>query len=292
MKVVQADATGQPAGGATPKILTTSIAWQKFVDVGGSTEIQVEGLGPNPVGGETGLYKIPYAEDADWLDGQYHLEWDTRTLRADGTPEFDGFCLVSIEIFDAAGNQMIPSGGAFDFLRLLAESGPGSTAKVGFKALQHLFRIDNRPVYADIEDLRMDGIASSAECQFMGGTKSSTFSAGYRAFHATVNGTTPPETFMWYYQLFYHRGLNGPTVYFQSGGENEPSTLLGGTPAISTALTFADMLADPQPGDPQHVMSKCTFALNLRAYAKHTNGSRRLSEYDREDQAAFALEIL
>ena len=96
---------------------------------------------------------------------------------------------------------------------------------------------------------------------------------------------------MYYYELFYHRGLNGPTVYFQTLGDNAPPTLLGGGAAESTPLTFASMLADPQPGDPNHLMKKCTFALNLRVYAKHTNGSRPLTEYNREDQAAFALEI-
>ena len=36
---------------------------------------------------------------------------------------------------------------------------------------------------------------------------------------------------------------------------------------------------------------KCSFALNIYVWAKHTNGSRRLSEYDASDQAAFALEL-
>ena len=38
--------------------------------------------------------------------------------------------------------------------------------------------------------------------------------------------------------------------------------------------------------------AECTFAMNLRVRAKHTNGSRRISEYDRADQAAFALEAV
>ena len=90
---------------------------------------------------------------------------------------------------------------------------------------------------------------------------------------------------MYYYTIWYHRGLNGPNVTIQTDGANAPSTLLGGPPATSIPQTFASMLGTSNHG------AKCTFALNLWAYAKHTNGSRRLSEYDRSDQAAFALEI-
>ncbi len=61
-----------------------------------------------------------------------------------------------------------------------------------------------------------------------------------------------------------------------------PPTLAAGPPAESTPQTFASML---------NSHTKCTFALNLRVRAKHTNGSRRIHEYDRYDQAAFALEI-
>src|SRR5678815_4696879 len=73
------------------------------------------------------------------------------------------------------GNRMTPNGTNFDFLRLLAEQGANSTSKVPFARLQHIFNVDNRPVYADIEDLRLNGVASSLECQFMSGTGSSTF---------------------------------------------------------------------------------------------------------------------
>ncbi len=284
VSVIRGQPNGNPAAG-TPNILTTAISWQKYVHVGGHVEIQGVGLGPNPVGGETGLYTIPYDSDADWLDGQFHQVWDTTAKDALNQPLWDGWCLLAVEVFNGAGNLMTPAANGFDFLRLMSSSGAGSTAKVGFAKLQHLFWVDNRPVYADIEDLRMNGLASNAECQFMSGTAGSTFSAGYRAFHATQNSGSVPETFMWYHTLWYHRGLNGPNATIQTNGENEPPTLLGGGPATSVPQTFASMLGTSNPG------AKCTFALNLAAYAKHTNGSRRLSEYDRYDQAAFALEI-
>jgi hypothetical protein len=285
ISVVKAQANGHAVAGL-PTILTNSIAWQKFVHVGGHVEIQGETLGPNPVGSEAGLYKIPFDSDAQWLDGQYHQVWDTTARDGANNPLFDGLHLVSIEIFDVHGHRMAPSANGFDFLRLMSASGPGSTAKVGFAKLQHLFWIDNRPVYADIEDLRLDGHPSGDECQFMSGGATSRFSACFRAFHATRNSALPPETFMWYYTIWYHRGLNGPNATIETSGVNAPASLLGGSPAASIPQTFSSMLGTSTHG------AKCTFALNLWAYAKHTNGSRRLSEYDRSDQAAFALEIL
>ena len=148
-----------------------------------------------------------------------------------------------------------------------------------FATLQHVFWIDKQACYADIEDLRMNGLPRDQECQFMTGMDSSTFSAGYRAYH--LNGP-PGETFMWYRHLWYHRGLNGPDSTIEFAGDNAPPNPLAVLPAESTPLTFASMLGGH---------AKCTFALNLKVRAKHTNGSRRIHEYDRRDQAAFALEI-
>ena len=143
-----------------------------------------------------------------------------------------------------------------------------------------MFWTDKQPCYGDIEDLREDGFPNTEECQFMSGKKKSTFSAGFRAFHA--NGPSG-EPFMLKYTMWYHRGLNGPNVTIETSGENAPPTLNNGVPAVSTPQTFASMLGPH---------SKCTFALNLSVYAKHTNGSSgRIHAYDRHDQAAFALDI-
>ncbi|MBI5026382.1 MAG: hypothetical protein HZC12_06610 [Nitrospirae bacterium] len=285
ISIVPAGPNGNPTPGSTPTYLTNPISWLKFVYVGGQVQVLGEGLGPNPVGGNVGLYRIPYREDALWLEGQHHQVWDTR-LQANGK------YLLAIEIFDAAGNRLTPgvANGTdihkdFDYLRWLEETGPDSVSRVTFAKLQHLFWINNLPVYADIVDLRKDGVASGDECQFMTGPEDSTLSAGFRAFHSTLNSGAPPETFMYYYTMWWHRGLNGPNGTIETGGANRPSNSLADPPAVSATQTFAQMLGTNTVG------AKCTFAVNLRVYAKHTNGSRRLLEYDREDQAAFALEI-
>ena len=227
---------------------------------------------------QSGLFVIPYWDASHkWFYGQFHQRWNT-------LEHANGRYLLLLEIFDAAGNRLRPNGASgpgvdknFDFLRW---TDAVNTTKVDYASVVHVFWLDKQACYGDIEDLRKDGLASTEECQFMTGTADSTLSAGFRAFHA--NGPAS-ETFMWYYKLWYHRGLNGPNRDIEIGGVNAPPSLLAGGPAISTPQTFGSML-DEHP--------KCTFAMNLRVRAKHTNGSRRISEYDRADQAAFALEAV
>jgi len=280
--IVEADGMGNPVSGAVPQPLTGGVTWSKYVYVGSQVQVHGEGLGPNSEvdsDGEVqaGLYKIPYWDSShQWLYGQFHHRWNTLSKP-------NGQYLLSVEVFNASGDRLRPTGATgqgvdtnFHFLRWIDSV---NTTQVPFATLQHLFWTDKQACYGDIEDLRQNGLASNQECQFMVGTAGSTFSAGYRAFH--VNGP-PGESFMWYRTLWYHRGLNGPNRTIEYAGDNAPPTLAAGPPAESTPQTFASML---------NSHTKCTFALNLRVRAKHTNGSRRIHEYDRYDQAAFALEI-
>ena len=98
--------------------------------------------------------------------------------------------MLLIEVFDAGGNRIKPNGAAgpgaaqtFQFRRWATAS---DTDPVPFADAAHVFWVDNTPVGGDIVDLRKNGLANTAECQFMEGTGQSTFSIGFRAFH--VNG--------------------------------------------------------------------------------------------------------
>jgi len=48
-------------------------------------------------------------------------------------------------------------------------------------------------------------------------------------------------------------------------------------------LTFGEMLKKS---------SKCTFSLDLKVKAKHTNGFSFIGSYDSYDEASFALEVV
>lgn len=283
VSIVKADANGNPELGATPQAITNAVSWRKFVVQAGKFEVASESLGPNP----GGLYKIPYDADALWLGGQFHQSLDTRQYA-------NGRFLIVVEVFDSNGTRLRPVGAIdpgtdkdFVFERWLEDTGPDSLAVVPFAALTHIFWFDNRKCYGDIEDLKVDHQANTQECQFLSGPSGTLFSVGFRAFHAATADPIPaPHTFMERYRIWYHRGLNGPNVTIETGTTNHPPTLLSGPNAESASLTFADMLGTDTRG------AKCSFAANLYVWAKHTNGSRRLWEYDAEDQAAFALEIV
>jgi len=288
LSVVAADSTGAPAGGASPEVILNPVAWQKFVFVGSNWQVEAAALGPNTkvTGGNTiiGLFEIPYNADALWLGGQYHQWLDT-------TRYADGRYLLILELFDSNGDRLVPQGvplsgtdkaAAFSFLRLLTANGPGSTARVPFAALTHLFWFDNRPCYGNIEDLEQDGAASTSQCQFLRGNANSLFQVGFRAFHATI-AMPPPRTFMSGYSLTWHKGLNGPSGILETGGDvNQPSTLLAGANAKTPAQTFAQLLG---------TSTACSFAVNLDVICKHTNGSGHIYEYDVHQEAAFALSI-
>jgi hypothetical protein len=150
---------------------------------------------------------------------------------------------------------------------------------VPYAALVHGFWLDNRPCVADIADLRKDGIANDQECQFMSGDVGTLFSVGFVAGHygQPAGGT---GTFMSSYTIWWHRGLNGPSATMESGNTNHPSPL-STTPVSSTSVSFGSLLGH----------QKCTFAVNLAVYPKHTNGIGTLSGYAAHDQAAFALDV-
>jgi hypothetical protein len=282
ISIVAADAQGNPVAGATPKPLVDPVSWHRYVYVNGEVQVQGEGLGPHSLADsngviQTGLYNIPFWDAThQWLHGQFHHFWNTML-------ETNGRNLVILEIFNSAGDRLRPTGATgngidkdFDFLHWTDAI---NTTLVSYASLVHVFWVDKQPCYADIEDLRINGVPHQEECQFMSGASNSEFAAGFRAFH---NNGPNGEPFMWFYTMWYHRGLNGPNGTIQTSGENAPPTLNMGPSAVSTPQTFEFML---------NTHTKCTFALNLWVYAKHTNGSRRIHEYDRHDQAAFALEV-
>ena len=303
LSIVAADATGNPQGGAPPAPIMNSLSWSEWVlDIHGNWVPQAQGLGPVSKGSQNGLFQVPYAADALWLGGQFHQYLDT-------TKFANGRYLLVMELFDKNGNRLIPAGAPadagdiatnFEFLRWLTASGTGSTSTVPYAALTHLFWIDNRPVYGAIEDLDVDGMASSAECQFLSGPGTSQFQVGFRAFHTVMGDPSPapipPATFMQDYSITWHEGLGGPSGTLCSvppmpppcsaGDVNQPSTMFAGANVKTLPVTFASLLGPPPA--PQ----ACAFTVNLAVICKHTNGSSHISSYDLYTEASFAIAIV
>jgi hypothetical protein len=275
ISIAEADAGGNPTG--TRKALDSALSWLYYEDSSGEILIGSEGLGPVTRNGEANLYRIPYPKaNREWLNGQYHGYLPT-------TEFANGRHLVMLEVFDEEGQRLRPAGSSgpgvdasFEFRRWYQPT--GLMANVPFAALTHMLWWDNRSAVAHIEDLRMDGVASGAECQFLSGTDSSKFSSGYRAYH-------PNPMFILNHVMWWRRGLGGPSGSLLNSDEN------AGQPPASVAVT------DPAAGEPPATFAnmlglqmKCSFALNLHVNVKTTDGEGILTYLNADDQAAFALE--
>jgi hypothetical protein len=291
LKVVPVNAAGDPAG--APITLNGPVSWQRYVSVAGQIVTIPENLAADPasVGGEVGLYRMPYWTGGnDWLSGQYHQLWNTRS------PEFpDGKYLLLIELFGPGGARIKPASAPssdpgtarpFQFRRWTAQT---VTANVPFADCGHVFWINNRPVTGDIVDLRKNGAPNSDECQFMSGPANTTVSIGFRAFHldgvTTGGGTSDSNSFMAGYSLWWQRGLNGPGGTIETGTADQGET----GPEPSNALPFSTLLGAFPPAHPAH--TRCTFSVHLHVDAKHTNGGAFIDAYDYHETASFALEI-
>ena len=268
ISAVRADAAGNPTGSRTT--LSAPLGWLYMEPSGMNILVQAASLGPVTKGSENDLYLIPYTYDHDWQDDQYHGYLDTSVLANDRY-------LVMLEVFDGSGNRLKPNGSSgpgnpagFTFRRWSTELGP--LDDVPFSALTHMFWWDNRPSVAYIHDLQLDGVASTAECQFLTGTPASTFSAGYRAYHEN-------PMFIHDHRLWWHRGLgvaNGTLVSSPDNAGQPPASF-----AVSPPVSFASMLG---------TNDRCSFSLNLHVNVKTNNGSGVLTGLNADDQAAFALE--
>ncbi|MBL8980827.1 MAG: hypothetical protein JNL26_01505, partial [Gemmatimonadetes bacterium] len=290
LSVVQADASGNPTG--TRHFYGTGLSWQKVI--GGN--IEPESLGPQTVGTQSFLYKIPYASDANWTGaGRYHALIDTTSLQLNvpvatdiASPAVNH--LITLEVFDAAGQRLRPVGAsdsasgpgglpgtevnaAFEYRRWFQPGGSvgDDTKVVPFAALTHLFCWDNRVPVADITQLVRNGVASSQECQFLVGTPGTTFGIEYRAY-------VPDERFQQSHGISWVRGLNGSSA--NGGAGSLPTPLspsnVGKPPALaqnSGTNTFQQMLTRIDPiTSAVTVMKKCTFAVTLTTLSKTTNG--------------------
>ncbi|MFZ7092630.1 hypothetical protein [Primorskyibacter sp. 2E233] len=293
VSIIEADGSGDPTG--TRHYYDTGLSWNKAVpDGGGGVDIVPVSLGPTSAGSggntQNFLYEIPYDTNptTDWNAGQYHAHINTDDLRWNDP---DVRHLVMLEVFDENGQRLRPQGtpatglsgaettAAFTYRRRYQDT--GATANVPFGALTHMFWWDNRDVFADIVDLRRNGLIFNAECLFFGGDGDTTFSVGYRAYH-------PREQFQLYHNITWKRGL-GSTAF--SSGVLQPviSNNVGKPPALpggSATNTFDDMLRPDL--DPNR--RKCAFTAFLNIWNKRTDGDDLGFQY-RGDTAAFVLEI-
>ncbi len=289
VSVSESDVNGHPTGSRA--YFSDGLSWQKAVLTGTGIDIVPEVLGPFTINGVTNLYTIPYESNADWTGaGRYHAAINTKNF---GNQQH----LVTLEVFDAAGVRLRPTGTAatgqsgtevakpFKYRRWFQAGGsPGDdTVEVPFGALTHLFWWDNGAPYAKIDALVRDNVVFNYECLFLEGSPDSTFGIEYHAY-------VPNQMFQYYHTIGWGRGLY--SVYGGTGTLLAASNLNIGYPdppapgGFSPTNTFATML--DTAGDPTR--TKCSFVVNLTTYAKTTNGDDLSYPYATSG-GAFALEI-
>lgn len=304
-KAVPVSASGAPVG--TPVTLTDPVAWSRFITVAGdvvTTSTALDAL-PADVGGEVGLFKVPYWRDGmDWLSGQYHQIWNTAPT---GAVLPNGRYLLMIELFGPGGARIKPNsapaaepgtGKAFQFRRW---DTPTHTLNVPHADCAHVFWIDNTPVNYDgtlprdgIYNFQRNGVANTDECQFISGPAATTISVGFRAYHlngvTTGGGAGDTDSFMAGYSLTWQRGLNGPQALLDSGTADRGEA----GPVASASVTIGTLLG-PGPFPPDTTVytsqTRCTFSVHLHVDAKHHNGGGWIDAYDYDETASFALEI-
>ena len=196
-RVVRINNAGNPIGGGPGFTVTGNVSWRKYYpQPGGGIGVQWVSLANPEINGIEGLSTIPFPDPIyPWLGGQWHAFVQTDELVA-GSPKMpNGRYIFVVDIFDAAGQRLVPQGSAepvgsgdtsaaFVYRRL---DGPidadySNTSVVPFNALSNLFWVDNLSTYGDIEQITHNGLPSAVNCQFIEGPSSDMLQLRYSAY--------------------------------------------------------------------------------------------------------------
>ena len=295
--------TVQPAGvdgsptGTPQRIGPPNGQWRKF-RYDGSIKVVAVPLAAGPVAsGETDLWTIPYDADLKidktvsegWLANQFHGQIDT-------TKFTDGKYLLTVEVFDAAGQRLRPTGadGAgteapFQYKLWQKSAGTDLFPSVAFAGLTHMLWWDNRFGVGDIEGVDVtESPTPVGTCLFLRGPATAKLMIRHRAYH-------PEPMFFHNYSLTAFRGLEGavnsppaivpPAIVNGNLPVPDAAANAGKPPAaatLSTGMAFSALLGNHP---------RCSFAVNLTMSLKTFNGSDWLYQGNLRDTVAFALEI-
>jgi hypothetical protein len=258
-------------------------------------------VGPVTVGSQSGLFEFkpvtppdritdpPTVVAREWVRGnlgETAASWNTLLpappLSDTNTTDDAGDFEVKIEVFDSAGNQVMPGASTF---RFLARNADGTTtrlatsAEIAGGAYVLLVHVDNNPVAADLPQPSIGGVAASDDCGFLRYEPGDLVRVRFLATHPNDHAV---------FKFTIKRGSNKL---------NSASTL---DPYVETAAASAPTTAAPynKVGDyyrhyftPVALVGTCVdaaFAAHLQIYGKATNGRHRLG-IDASRLIAFAL---
>lgn len=324
LSTVQADpsGSGNPISGAAPQPITNAVAWNYQDDTVTPPATKTLPLGPSALA-TPGLFIIPYQGDRNWYgnadgSGFYHQTLNTASLPnaiVGGPGQGNGQFLLILELFNSAGNRLVPTGTAtqpgdiaanFSFVRLIAAppvTPPALTdSTVKLPSLSHVIWVDNRPVVAQIVNFQSS--SGTQVCQTLTAAASAEFTVGYQAYHEVMcDGTASPvpaTTFISSYAVTWEKGLAGGTGTLVAADEsnvpnniwplvNAPTNCPPGANYVSTSAADNPLAASNTFGSLLGSDTFCAFSIEISAQPKHTNGFNPLGPVT--NTAAVALSL-
>jgi hypothetical protein len=253
-------------------------------------------LGPEPSPNGS-VYRIPHDEASVDVPTEPTAEWnqDTYSVNVDSLNLNDGLYEFLFELIDAAGNVVPQDKDVFVVDKLAGEiANPldaptitafgrpegyvllnGATLATGFR---FVLRVDNDVAVANIHNAQVDGSETETICGF-----------GQYSDKATSQVTlifeaSQPQRFA-HYSFSVVKGNGNPAGPTNTSGYVTQANNGYAYSAVDKLLS-KDVAVSAMLG----ACNKAAFAENLYVAVTHTNGSRRLTEYDRSDTAAFAIE--
>lgn len=251
------------------------------------------------------VYKIPHVDAAVDVPAEPTARWDQDTYSIHINTEVleDGLYEFIFELLDANGNVKAVDPDVFVVSKKEGEtSNPPDADTISADdvpenyllknllgkatGFRFVMRIDNQVCYPEILDAEVDGSAANSECGFAqyANKSSSLVTLKFDAVH--------PNDFA-YYSFRVVRG-NGNDILDTTSGTT-PVNVTNVADYVTQTNNGYSVSGDTYSKDVTALKMLCTcdqaaFAESLFMYATHTNGNRRIWEYDGFDSAGFAIE--
>jgi hypothetical protein len=294
--------TGPADTSWTPMLTPLSRAYRMEYNSGGMLPTYQGWLaGPHTVGAQQGLFAFkpqvpptlptdpPNVAVREWITGNVNdtaASWDTVAaappLSDTQVVDQAGAYHVKIEVFDAAGNQVLPGAATFRFLCRNADGTTTRLATAGEEqAGAYVLRVhvDNNGVASALPQPSIGGVAASDNCGFLRYNPGDLVRIAFHASH-------PNDRAVFGFGVV--RGSNGLAAASTLAPWVEVAAASAPTATTSYTLVAGNYQHDFTPAELVGSCVNAAFAASLGVWGKATNGTQRIG-YDASRLIAFAL---
>lgn len=256
-------------------------------------------VGPTTVGGRPGMFQFKPQQPpnpggtvvaSEWVSGNLSeaaAVWNTLEQAPPKAGElgidFAGTFEVKIEVFDAAGAQVLPGAGTFQFI-CRNEAGndtrPTTAQEVVAGAYVMRVHVDNNGSIGALPQPDIAGVGPNPDCGFLRYDTGDMITLRFRAAHPNQRAV---------FGFGVVRGSNGLPVASTTAPYVEVAAAVAPTTGASyTIQPDGHYRHDFAPGDLVGACVNAAFAADLGVYGKAMDGWRRIG-YDAHRLIAFAL---